>query len=100
MLKYCSDRYCSKIQTIYVKAFNFYLLVLKFISYWFVTRKMIEKLDNILFSNVDVVFGDISNDTGLNSINLIIVNLDDDNFDDSNPKSINHIRLMAWYAGS
>ena len=100
MLKYCSDRYCSKIQKIYVKAFNFYLLVLKFISYWFVTRKMIEKLDNILFSNVDVVFGDISNDTGLNSINLIIVNLDDDNFDDSNPKSINHIRLMAWYAGS
>ena len=100
MLKYCSDRYCSKIQKIYVKAFNFYLLVLKFISYWFVTRKMIEKLDNILFSNVDVVFGDISNDTGLNSINLIIVNLDDDNFYDSNPKSINHIRLMAWYAGS
>ena len=100
MLKYCSDRYCSKIQKLYVKAFNFYLLVLKFISYWFVTRKMIEKLDNILFSNVDVVFGDISNDTGLNSINLIIVNLDDDNFDDSNPKSINHIRLMAWYAGS
>ena len=100
MLKYCSDRYCSKIQKIYVKAFNFYLLVLKFISYWFVTRKMIEKLDNILFSNVDVVFGDISNDTGLNIINLIIVNLDDDNFYDSNPKSINHIRLMAWYAGS
>ena len=100
MLKYCSDRYCSKIQKIYVKAFNFYLLVLKFISYWFVTRKMIEKLDNILFSNVDVVFGDISNDTGLNSINLIIVNLDDDNFYDSNPKSINHIGLMAWYAGS
>ena len=100
MLKYCSDRYCSKIQKIYVKAFNIYLLVLKFISYWFVTRKMIEKLDNILFSNVDVVFGDISNDTGLNSINLIIVNLDDDNFYDSNPKIINHIRLMAWYAGS
>ena len=100
MLKYCSDRYCSKIQKIYVKAINFYLLVLTFVSDWFVTRKMIEKLDNILFSNVDVVFGDVGNDTGLNSTNLNIVNLDDDNFDDSNPKSINHVRLMAWYGGS
>ena len=100
MLKYCSDRYCSKIQKIYVKAINFYLLVLTFVSDWFVTRKMIEKLDNILFSNVDVVFGDVGNDTGLSSANLNIVNLDDDNFDDSNPKSINHVRLMAWYGGS
>ena len=38
-----------------------------------------------------------SNDIGLHSINLNNLNLDDDNFDECHPKTINHIRLMARY---
>ena len=78
---------------------------LKFVRDWFVANNMIEKLDNAVFSNDDIIFGDIdsnivtffSNNIGLNSKNLHNVNLDDDNFDDCDPKTINQVRLMAWY---
>ena len=75
-------------QEMYDKAVDFYLLTLKLDPYWFVTRKMIERLDNAIFSNADLV---------LNSINLNNINLDDDNFDDCNPETINHVRRLAWY---
>ena len=61
------------------------LLALKFASGWFVTSNMIEKLDNALFSDDFIVFGDLDsdyvtffiNDIGLNSISLDNINLDD-----------------------
>ena len=54
------------------------MLALKFIPDWFVASKMIEKLENAVFSNDDIVFGGIdshivtffSSDIGFNSINL------------------------------
>ena len=66
---------------------------------------MIEKLNNAVFSNRDVIFCDIdsdigaffSNDVDLNSINLSNINLGDDNFGDFDPKTINHVRIMASY---
>ena len=69
------------------------------------TSEITEKLDNAVFSNDDIVFGDIDtdfvtffwNDIALNSINLTIINLDHDNFHDCDSKTINHIRLMASY---
>ena len=87
------------------KPVDSYLLALKFLPDWFVTNKIIKKLDNAVFFNVDIIFGDIdfntftffSNDIGLNSINLNNVNLDDDNFDDCDPETCNHVRLMVWY---
>ena len=68
-------------------------------------NEIIEKLDNAVLSNNDIDFGDIdsdivtffSNDIGLNSINLNNINRDKNNFDDCDPKTINHIRLMTWY---
>ena len=64
-----------------------------------------EKLDNAVFSNNDIVSGDIDTDIvtffrngkALNSVNLTNINLDDDNFDYYDPKTINHIRLIALY---
>ena len=41
------------------KAVDSYPLSLKFVPDWFVTNKIIEKLDNAEFSNDDIVFGDI-----------------------------------------
>ena len=66
---------------------------------------MIEKLDNAVFSDNNLIFGGIDSDTvtffisdiGVNSMNLNNVNLDDDIFDDYNPEAIDHIRIMAWY---
>ena len=54
-------------------------LALKFAPDWFVTNKLIEKLDNAMFSNDHIILGDIdsdiatffSNDIDLNRINLM-----------------------------
>ena len=60
------------------KAVAFCLLALKFVSDWFVTSKMIEKLDSAVFSNDYIALGDLdydfvtffSKDVDLNSITL------------------------------
>ena len=73
---------------------------MKFVPDWFVMSKMIEKFDNDVFSNYDIVFGNkdsdivtlLSNYIGLNSINFNNDNLDDDNFDVCDPETINHVR--------
>ena len=57
MVKYCYDRY--KIQEMSDKAVDAYMLPLKFVSDWFVTNKMLEKLDGAVFSTDDIVFPDI-----------------------------------------
>ena len=64
---------------------------------------MIEKPDNAVISNDDIVFGDIDsdivtflgNDISFNSIGLINVNLDDGSFDDYDSETINHVRFMV-----
>ena len=53
------------------KAVDSYLLVLNFFSDWFVTSKMIEKLDNALFSNDGIVFRGTDSDTILHSLVMI-----------------------------
>ena len=73
----------------YDRGVDSYLLTLKLILYWFGPSKMIEKLEDLVFSHDDMVFWDVdldnvtlfSNDISLNSINPINFNLDDDNFD-------------------
>ena len=64
---------------------------------------MLEKLDDVIFSNNDLVFVSedsdhvtfISDDMGLNTMYLHNINLDDDNFDDDGPETIIHDRLSA-----
>ena len=58
MVKYCYDRY--KIQEMSDKAVDAYMLALKFVSDWFVTNKMLEKLDGAVFSTADIVFRDVN----------------------------------------
>ena len=53
-LKYCPDRY--KTQEMCDKAVGLYLLALKNVPDWFLTNKMIEILDNAVFSNEYIVF--------------------------------------------
>ena len=84
MFKYCLDRH--KTQEICNKAVDVCLSVLKFVPDWVVTNKMIEKLDDVLFSNDDIVFVNedsdnviiFSDELGLNTIYVNDDNLDDD----------------------
>ena len=96
MLKYCPDRY--KIQEMCDKAVEDLLSALKFVPDWFVTSKIIKKLDNTLFANDDIIF--INKDTdnvslfgdemGILTVDLTNINLDDANFDENDP--IIHVR--------
>ena len=79
MLKYCSN----KIQKMCDKAVDSHHITLKYFPNWFVTNKMLRKLDISIFSNVDIFFHDVysnitsflSYDMGFNTINVNNVNL-------------------------
>ena len=80
------------------------LQALKFVPHLFVRSKMLEKLDDPVFSNDDIGCADIgsnivtffSTDMGLTTMHFNNINLDDDNFDDDDPKTISHVRRIAW----
>ena len=101
MISSCLDRY-QKPKTC-DKAVNSYLLVWKFVLDWFVFNKIIEKHDNGVFSNDDIIIGDTDsdiatffiNDIGLNSINF--KNVNPGNFEDCDPETINHVRFMSCF---
>ena len=60
MLKYFFDRYQT--QTMFNNVVDFSLLELKFVPAWFVTSKIIEKPDSAVFSDGNIVFGDLDSD--------------------------------------
>ena len=39
----------------------------------------------------------LRDDVGFNIIDLSNINFNDDNFDEDDPETINHVRLMAWF---
>ena len=61
------------------------------------TQEMIHKGD-IFFQDVDSnIITFLMDDMGFNTIDLNNINLgDDNNFDEDDPETINHVRLMAW----
>ena len=72
---------------------------MKFVPYWFVTNKMLEKLGNVVFSNDDMDLNDIdffSDGMIVVTIDPNYISLDDDYFDEDNPISIVPVRLIAW----
>ena len=101
MLKYFLDRY--KTQKISDKAVDNFLPALKFLPEWFLTSKMIKKLDDALFANDYIIFinEDFNNVTffggemSILRVDLYKINLDDVNFDEDDPQTIICIRLMV-----
>ena len=87
------------------KAVDAFLLTLKFYPDWFNTNKILEKINNLLFSNDDVDLGDIdsdivtffSHDMGLVTTDLNNINHDSKNFDENDRETIIHVRFMAWH---
>ena len=69
------------------------LPILKFVPDWSVANKMLEKLDNVIFSNDDINLDDIDSDIvtffsdnmGLVTIDLNNINLDINNFVEDDP---------------
>ena len=102
-LRYVPNQY--KTQKMCRKAVDDCLAPLKFVPYRFVMSKMIKKLftdlyadENILFFNEDssnTVFN--CNEMGVLNIDLNCINLDDNNFDEDDPDTIIHVRLLSWH---
>ena len=75
------------------KAVDDCLAVLKFVSDWFVTSKMIKKLFTALYADEDTLyfnedFGNVvfsCNEIGTRNIDLNCINLDDNNLDEDDP---------------
>ena len=101
ILKYCLDR--RKTQKLSNKAVVACLLTLKFVPDWVATSKILEILDDIVFSNKDIDLADIDSDivtffcddACLKNLHLPNINVDDDNFDDDDPETRIHVKLLA-----
>ena len=86
ILKCCLDRY--KTQKICAKSVDNFLPTLKFVPDWVFKSKMIKKRYNALFSDDDLLFFDrdsgnvtfSSHKMSILSVDLNIINLDEDNF--------------------
>ena len=68
MLKYCLDRH--KTQEMCDKAVGACLPALRLVPDWFIRNKMLEKHDNVAFTNDDIDFDDI---VIVNGIGLVIL---------------------------
>ena len=66
-------------------------------------NKILEELDDVVFSNDDIDLPDIdsgivtffSNEMGVITTDFDNINLDDDHFDEDDPETIIHVRLVA-----
>ena len=101
ILKYCPDRY--KTQKMSDEAVDDCLSTLQFVSDWFITSKMLKKLDDALIANDDMSFFDknfgnvtfLANKMGILCVDLDKIYLDDVSFDKVDTETIIHIRLLA-----
>ena len=103
MLLYCPHR--CKTQGICDQDVDNCLATFKLFSDWFVTIKMLKKLDSDLHVNDDMLlcnedfhkFTFIVNQKHLVSVYLDKINLgNDNNFDEDDPDTIIHFRPLAW----
>ena len=103
MIVYCPDK--CKTQRMCDEAVDDFLAALKFVPDWCVTSKMIEKFYNALLANNDILFFNynlnkvtfIANQRHILAVDLDKINLDNaNNFDEEDPNTIIHVRLLAW----
>ena len=103
MLPYCLDKY--KTQKMCDEAVKDCLTAFTFVPDWCFTSKMLEKLDNALRANDDILFYDedfekviiIACQRHILAADIDQINLDNDNnFEENNPDTIFHVRLLTW----
>ena len=72
---------------------------------WFVRSKMTKNLFTALYADENILyfdeeFGNVIikyNEMGILNIDLNCINLDDNNFDENDPDTITHVRLLTWH---
>ena len=99
--KYCLYQYKS--QEMRKEQIDACLPLSKFVPEWFFSNETLKDIDTAVFVNDDIfVVADTDTVTfftdfmGLFNVDLNNVSFDDDNFDNGDPKTIIHVRLMAW----
>ena len=73
-------------------------------SCWFITAKIFEILNEVVFSNddkdLDYIVPDtvtfVSDDMGIKTISLNVINLDDNSFNEDGHEIVIHVKLIAW----
>ena len=101
LILYCCDRY--KTQRMCDEAADDFLLALKFIPDWFFTSKVIKKIFKALCANENIFyFNEYSGDAIFScnamvilSIDVNDINDDDSNYDEDDPETIIHVRLLT-----
>ena len=96
---YTPDQY--KIHKMCDEAVDYYLLTLKFAPDWLVTNRMLEKLDNFVFSSDAIIFNHVdyniitflSDNVDFNTIGLHNINFNNDNFDEEDLKLLSMLDL-------
>ena len=76
-------------------------VALKVVPDWFVTNKIVDILNKVVFSNNDIDFNYIDpdiitlfcDDIGINTINISIINLDGN---DDNIETMINVKLVTW----
>ena len=101
MLVYCTNRW--ETQKICNETVDDCLATLNYIPVWFVTSRMIKNLLTALKADTNILnFNENSGDAifsciemGIINENINIINLDDTNYDEDDPKTIIYFRLLA-----
>ena len=99
---YSPDKY--KTQRMRDEAVDDFLAASTFIPRWFATSKMINNRFTALYADKNMLYFNeycgnailSSNETGILNIDLNDINFDDTNYNDHDPETIIHIRLLAW----
>ena len=102
-IRYVPDQY--KTQEMCNKAIDDFLSALKFVSDWFLTSKMIKELFTALYADEDILYFNedsrnvvfFCNEMHILNIDLNSINLDDTNYEEDDPETIIHIKLLAWH---
>ena len=87
------------------KAVDDCLAALKFVPGWFVTKKTIKNFFTALYGDENKLYFDEDfanaifncNEMSILNIDFISINLDDNNFDEDDPDTIIHVRLLDWH---
>ena len=103
MLKYCPDKYIT--QKMCDEAADDFLTKLSFVTDWFFTSKIIKKLFTALYADENILyfdedFGNVvfdCNEMGILNVDFNCIKLGDKNFDEDDPDTNIHVRLLAWH---
>ena len=98
----CDEAVNDCLASLFINLLQFFY---KFISDWFVTKEILEKDDNVLHANDEILFYNedfdnitfTANQKHILAVDVYKINLDNDkNFDEDDLDTIIHVRRLGW----